>query len=65
MPLYKYKCNSCGREFLELRKMDEVVRCSCGGETYKLVTAAYAILRGDGFYKGRKNVRATSGSNSQ
>ncbi len=36
MPLYKYKCEHCGREFRELNSVDDRATCECEcGETAK------------------------------
>lgn len=41
MPMYDYKCESCGKEFVELRKIDlrnEPVLCKCGGIAPKVIS---------------------------
>ncbi len=53
MPVYEYKCNSCGDEIEVLQKMsDEPLRkCeSCGGELKKLITNTSFVLKGSGWY---------------
>ena len=54
MPIYAYRCNSCGFEKDHLQKLsDPVLRIcpECGKEAYqKQVTAAGFQLKGNGWY---------------
>jgi putative FmdB family regulatory protein len=54
MPIYEYRCNSCGHEQEILRKMSDApltVCPSCGKETFnKLISAAGFQLKGSGWY---------------
>ncbi len=54
MPIYAYKCDSCGHAKDVLQKMsdDPLIKCpSCGGPTFnKQLTAAGFQLKGSGWY---------------
>ena len=54
MPLYEYKCSSCGHQQEFLQKWSDApmtVCTACGKETFsKLLTAAGFQLKGSGWY---------------
>ncbi len=54
MPIYSYRCESCGYEDDHLQKMSDepLTTCpKCGKETYsKQLTAAGFQLKGNGWY---------------
>jgi putative FmdB family regulatory protein len=54
MPIYEYKCSSCGhqQEYLQKVSDPQVTRCeACGQEALsKMVTAAGFQLKGSGWY---------------
>ncbi len=54
MPIYEYRCNSCGFEKEHLQKIndDPISNCpACGSNGYsKLVSAAGFQLKGSGWY---------------
>ncbi len=54
MPIYEYRCNSCGSEKEHLQKMSDepIAVCpACGGDDYiKLISAAGFQLKGSGWY---------------
>ncbi|HRP75876.1 MAG TPA: zinc ribbon domain-containing protein [Rhodocyclaceae bacterium] len=54
MPIYEYRCDSCGFQKEHIRKMSDPIltTCpSCGQEHYvKLVSAAGFQLKGNGWY---------------
>jgi putative FmdB family regulatory protein len=53
MPLYEYKCHSCGKLFEALQKFsDEPINTheGCGGETERLISAPAFHLKGSGWY---------------
>jgi len=54
MPIYEYRCNSCGAHDDVMQKMSDapLTTCPvCGKETYaKQVSAAGFQLKGDGYY---------------
>lgn len=71
MPIYAYKCSSCGHAQDVLRKVSDAPLTSCpqcGAETYsKQLTAAGFQLRGSGWYatdfkNGSKPDSAKTGS---
>lgn len=57
MPLYEYRCTSCGKDtelFVSIKEAEEKVVCGhCGGSAYRILSAANWSLRGkkDGWYK--------------
>lgn len=54
VPIYEYRCNSCGAEKEHLQKMsdDPIASCpACGSADYiKLISAAGFQLKGSGWY---------------
>jgi putative FmdB family regulatory protein len=54
MPIYAYRCDSCGHEKEHLQKMSDapLTECpSCGAQSYtKQLTAAGFQLKGSGWY---------------
>lgn len=54
MPIYEYRCSSCGtnKEHLQKISADPLTTCpACGAETYeKQLTAAGFQLKGNGWY---------------
>jgi putative FmdB family regulatory protein len=53
MPLYEYKCHSCGKTFEVLQKFsDEPVKVheECGGEVERLISRSAFQLKGSGWY---------------
>ena len=54
MPIYAYKCASCGHEADVMQKISDAVltTCpSCGAESFsKQLTAAGFALKGNGYY---------------
>jgi len=53
MPLYEYKCDSCGSVFeVRERFSDEplVVHESCGGKVERLISLSAFVFKGTGFY---------------
>lgn len=54
MPIYAYRCNSCGFEKDHLQKLSDPVLCTCpecGQDSYhKQITAAGFQLKGSGWY---------------
>lgn len=55
MPIYKFRCESCGYDFTVIRKMtdeSEVVCESCASTlTNKVVATSTFTLKGSGWYK--------------
>ena len=54
MPIYEYRCNSCGAKKEHLQKMSDapIAICpACGSSSYiKLISAAGFQLKGSGWY---------------
>ena len=53
MPLYEYKCHSCGKTFEVIQKFsDEPLKthAECGGEVERLLSAPAFHLKGTGWY---------------
>ena len=54
MPIYEYRCDSCGSQKEHLQKMSDpqLTTCpQCGSESYnKLLSAAGFQLKGNGWY---------------
>jgi putative FmdB family regulatory protein len=53
MPLYEYKCLSCGKKFEALQKFSDdpiTVHAECGGPVEKLFSAPAFHLKGTGWY---------------
>ena len=71
MPIYGYRCRSCGHEFEILQKMSDapLKTCpKCSGELQKLLYPAGMIFKGSGFYstdyKGSSSKAGSNGSES-
>ncbi len=69
MPIYEYRCSSCGceKEFLQKISDPAVTQCpECGGNTMvKLISAAGFQLKGSGWYATDFKNGAKSKSDSQ
>lgn len=53
MPLYEYRCDSCGLEFEARQKFCDapLTECkSCGGPVQKLISRSGFALKGGGWY---------------
>src|SRR2546430_17597800 len=53
MPIYGYRCRSCGHEFEVLQKMSDspFQTCpKCAGQLTKIVYAAGIVYKGSGYY---------------
>jgi putative FmdB family regulatory protein len=72
MPLYEYKCHSCGQTFEIIQKFaDEPIKThdGCGGATERVMSAPAFHLKGSGWYatdyaKGSGNVPKPGDSKS-
>lgn len=54
MPIYEYRCQSCGTTFeVEQRITDPPLKIhnGCGGEVKRLISNSSFILKGSGWYK--------------
>jgi putative FmdB family regulatory protein len=53
MPLYEYKCHSCGKTFEVIQKFSDEplqIHAGCGGPVEKLLSAPAFHLKGSGWY---------------
>jgi len=53
MPLYEYRCNSCGETFEVLQKFSDeplVQHEGCGGEVERLISTSALKFKGSGWY---------------
>jgi putative FmdB family regulatory protein len=53
MPLYEYKCNSCGTVFEVIQRFSDQplkVHQNCGGELQKLISPSALQFKGTGWY---------------
>ncbi len=68
MPLYEYKCSSCGKTFEVIQKFaDEplTVHPECGGEVVRLFSAPAFHLKGTGWYATDYAKKSNGGSDSK
>lgn len=67
MPIYAYRCSSCGNEF-EIRQSfteDALTVCdTCGGELRKLFGNIGVVFKGSGFYSTDNKSSTTSAKKS-
>ena len=64
MPIYGYRCTSCGHEVEVLQKLSDppLKTCpNCGGELRKLLYPAGVIFKGSGFYSTDYKSGSSSG----
>jgi len=53
VPVYEYRCPDCGELNEDLRKVaerDDPMRCPCGGEGVRQISATSFQLKGGGWY---------------
>ncbi len=53
MPLYEYKCQSCGKTFEVIQKFSDEplkIHAECGGPVERLISAPAFHLKGTGWY---------------
>jgi putative FmdB family regulatory protein len=68
MPLYEYKCSSCGKTFEVIQKFaDEPLKVhpECGGEVVRLFSAPAFHLKGTGWYATDYAKKSNGGSDSK
>ncbi len=68
MPIYEYKCESCGHVFEEWQKSYEErsIKCPlCGGSTKRLISGTAFILKGSGWYVTEYGYKASKNGNSK
>ena len=64
MPIYEFRCESCGHRFDKMQKMSaSAPSCpSCGApETKKLISASSFVLKGSGWYRDHYGLKSGSG----
>jgi len=63
MPIFEYKCDSCGHHFEELQKINEKPLKKCPKckkrKLKKLISSGSFILKGSGFYQNDYKNRKT------
>ena len=68
MPLYEYRCQTCGVRFERRQHMnDEPVKVcpECGGEVRRLIQPVGIVFKGSGFYVTDNRAKSsTSGTGS-
>jgi putative FmdB family regulatory protein len=67
MPIYGYRCSSCGHEIEVLQKLSDppLKQCpNCGGELHKKLYPAGVIFKGSGFYSTDYKAGKSSASES-
>ena len=53
MPLYEYKCESCGKTFEVIQKFSDTpleVHADCGGPVVRLISPSALKFKGSGWY---------------
>src|ERR1700689_3397092 len=53
MPIYEYKCESCGKKFEVLQRFSDeplLVHPECGGKVDKLISTSALQFKGSGWY---------------
>lgn len=63
MPLYEYRCQSCGDEFETIQKFSDrpLTRCKkCHGKLEKLFSRSSFLLKGGGWYSDGYHQKAGS-----
>jgi putative FmdB family regulatory protein len=69
MPIYEYKCNSCGKKFEKMEKFSDTpleIHEECGGPVERLISAPALQFKGTGWYVtdyGRSNGRSIAAKN--
>jgi putative FmdB family regulatory protein len=67
MPIYEYRCTSCGRTTEVIQKMNDapLTTCSeCSGKLEKLISRSAFLLKGGGWYSEGYGGSSGSGSGS-
>lgn len=69
MPLYEYRCSTCGGQFEVLQKFSDApltVHEGCGGSVERLISAPGLQFKGSGWYiTDYKNSSSKTGSNGE
>jgi putative FmdB family regulatory protein len=63
MPIFEYKCSTCGRREERLQKVAEkgAYKCTCspGGYMHPIISTGNPIFKGTGFYKTDYKAKST------
>lgn len=68
MPLYEYKCGSCGKTFEVIQKFSDApltIHPECGGEVVRLLSAPAFHLKGTGWYATDYAKKSNGGSETK
>src|ERR1051325_11690147 len=71
MPIYEYKCNSCGKVFEKIERFSDPpldIHDECGGAVERMLSASAFQFKGTGWYVtdyARSNGGAKNGSESK
>jgi putative FmdB family regulatory protein len=71
MPIYEYKCNSCGKKFEKIEKFSDSpleTHEECGGPVERLISAPTFQFKGTGWYVtdyAKSNGKGKNGSESE
>lgn len=73
MPIYEYRCSTCGKTFEKIQRFSDApleVHEGCGGKVEKLISTSALMFKGSGFYitdyaKGGSKGDAASKSESK
>jgi putative FmdB family regulatory protein len=70
MPIYEYKCETCGKTLEAIQKFSDapLTECGCHGRLKRLISSSSFHLKGSGWYvtdyKGKDTASRTSGKES-
>src|ERR1700722_20336451 len=65
MPIYEYKCNSCGKKFEKIEKFSDTpleTHEDCGGPVERLISAPAFQFKGTGWYVTDYGNKSNGGS---
>ena len=68
MPLYEYRCTSCGHRFEKIQKVSDAPETACpqcGGELIRPLTAPALQFKGAGWYVNDYAAKPSGGSSSE
>jgi putative FmdB family regulatory protein len=73
MPIYEYRCSTCGKTFEKIQRFSDApveVHEGCGGKVEKLISTSALMFKGSGFYitdyaKGGSKSESSSKSESK